>query len=242
MTGLSDFVRAGNQGVDPAAYEIENAAIDPDGTLWAHLESVAPWAGRKLLDLGCGSGYWLPRYADAAQVIGVEPDPDLLPLARARPGDALVLHGSAEHIPLPDESVDVVHARFAYFFPDPDFDATPGLLEVQRVLAPGGALVVIDNDHDDGEFAELLTVSPWAAKQGTGTYILDWWRERGATSEAVLSSWSFESRADFETVLRLEFPADLAETWLRAHRHRLGLSYGYLVHTWRPRGPGRHAA
>ncbi|TDE97215.1 class I SAM-dependent methyltransferase [Occultella glacieicola] len=242
MTRFSDFVRAGNQGADPATYEIENAAMDPDGTLWAHLSSVAPWAGRRLLDLGCGSGFWLPRYAEAAEVIGVEPDPELLPLARARPGGARVLPGSAEHLPLPDGSVDVVHARFAYFFPDPDFDPTPGLVEVQRVLATDGALVVIDNDHDDGEFADLLAVSPWAAKQGTGPHIRRWWRERGATSEPVLSSWNFESRADLEAVLRLEFPAEVVDPWLTAHPHRLGLSYGYVVHTWRPRGPGRHLA
>ncbi len=44
---------------------------------------------------------------------GVEPDPRLLPLAAARDPRVRVLRGSAEHIPLPDHSVDVVHARFA---------------------------------------------------------------------------------------------------------------------------------
>ena len=55
-----------------------------------------------------------------------------------------------------DASVDVVHARFAYFFPYNDFDPTPGLIEVGRVLKPGGRLVVIDNDTEEGEFAQLL--------------------------------------------------------------------------------------
>lgn len=142
---FEDFVRSGNQAVDPALYEIENTAIDRHGVLWAALEDQAPWQGRVLLDLGCGSGFWLPRYQDAAEVIGVEPDTDLLDLARARPGGARVLHGSAEHIPLPNASVDVVHARFAYFFPHSDFDPTPGLVEVARVLTPAGRLIVIDN-------------------------------------------------------------------------------------------------
>lgn len=73
-------------------------------------------------------------------MVGVEPDPTLLPLARSRPGGATVHAGSAEHVPFPDASVDVVHAR-AYFFP-PGCDA--GLAEVLRVLRPGGALVVVD--------------------------------------------------------------------------------------------------
>ena len=47
-----DFQRAGNQAGDPDTYEIENAAIDRDGTLAAALHEVAPWAGRDLLDLG----------------------------------------------------------------------------------------------------------------------------------------------------------------------------------------------
>lgn len=240
MSGLvfvstpADFVRAGNQGGDPAVYEIENGGMDPDGVLWQHLERAAPWTGRTLLDLGCGSGFWLPRYADAAQVIGVEPDPDLLPLARARTGGAQVLAGSAEHLPLPDDSVDVVHARFAYFFPSPDHDCDPGLAEAARVLRPGGSLLVIDNDHDAGEFADLLRASPWAAGQGSGDFIARWWAERGAVSEAVMSSWRFDARAEFEAVLRLEFPAEVAGAWLTAHTGRLGLSYGYVVHHWRP--------
>ncbi len=79
-----------------------------------------------------------------------------------------VLHGAAEHIPLPDAVVDVVHARFAYFFP-PGCDA--GLAEVLRVLRPQGTLVVVDNDHRNGEFAELLGSSSWAAPQGTAAVI-----------------------------------------------------------------------
>ena len=89
---------------------------------------------------GLWSGFWLPRYREAAQVIGIEPDPHLLDLARDRTGTARVLHGSAEHIPLGDASVDVVHARFAYFFPHREFDPSPGLEEVRRVLTPEGAL------------------------------------------------------------------------------------------------------
>src|ERR1700735_351377 len=111
---LPDFRHAPNQGGNTGLYEVENQALDPDGHVLAAMRARAPWAGRALLDLGCGSGYWLGGYADeAAQVIGVEPDPRLLPLAADRDSRVRVLQGSAEHIPLPARSVDVVHARFA---------------------------------------------------------------------------------------------------------------------------------
>jgi SAM-dependent methyltransferase len=120
---VPDFRPAPNQGGNVDLYELENHALDPGGHVLAAMRVRAPWAGRTLLDLGCGSGYWLSGYADeAAEVIGVEPDPHLLPLAADRDSRVRVLHGSAEHIPLEDQSVDVVHARFAYFFP-PGCDA-----------------------------------------------------------------------------------------------------------------------
>src|ERR1700689_216471 len=112
---VPDFRSAPNQGGNIELYELENQALDPCGYVLAAMRVRGPWAGRTLLDLGCGSGYWLGGYADeAAEVIGVEPDPRLLPLAQARDPRVRVLHGSAEHIPLADRSVDVVHARFAY--------------------------------------------------------------------------------------------------------------------------------
>jgi ubiquinone/menaquinone biosynthesis C-methylase UbiE len=190
------------------------------------VRSLAPWAGRTLVDLGCGSGYWLPGYADeAALVIGVEPDPGLLALAARRDPRARVLPGSAEHLPLADASADVVHARFAYFWP-PGCDA--GLAEVMRVLRPGGTLVVVDNDQRNGEFAGLLRS---AANEALGQAdVTDaWWAERGARRAGVMSRWQFGSRADLEAVLRLEFPEAVADDWLASHPDATGLSYGYVL-------------
>ncbi|WP_211244232.1 class I SAM-dependent methyltransferase [Actinospica robiniae] len=224
---LSDFSPAPNQGENAALYELENEAFDPESLVLAAMRARAPWRGRTLVDLGCGSGYWLTRYVDeAGEVVGVEPDERLLPLATARDARAKVLRGSAEHIPLPDESADVVHARFAYFFP-PGCDA--GLAEVMRVLRPGGTLIVIDNDLEHGDFATLLRSSAWAAAQGGGSPTDTWWAERGADRTTVHSEWRFKQREDFEAVLRMEFPAEIANQWLETHPERLGLSYSYAL-------------
>jgi SAM-dependent methyltransferase len=224
---LPDFKPAPNQGGNIELYEVENRALDPGGHLLAAMRARAPWAGRTLLDLGCGSGYWLSGYADeAAEVIGVEPDRRLLPLAAGRDPRARVLHGSAEHIPLPDESVEVVHARFAYFFP-PGCDA--GLAEVTRVLRPGGTLVVVGNDLQAGEFAGLLRAAAGALVPGGGEETDAWWAARGADRITVRSEWRFTSRAEFEAVLRMEFPLRVADPWLAARPGALGLSYSYTL-------------
>jgi SAM-dependent methyltransferase len=224
---LPDFKAAPNQGRNIELYEAENQALDPDGHVLAAMRARAPWAGRTLLDLGCGSGYWLAGYADeAAEVIGVEPDPRLLPLAAARDPRVRVLHGSAEHIPLDDHSVDVVHARFAYFFP-PGCDA--GLAEVMRALRPGGTLVVIGNDLRAGEFAELLRAAEGALVPAGGEETDAWWAARGADRITVRSMWRFTSRADLEAVLRMEFPLKVADPWLAARPGAVGLSYSYAL-------------
>jgi SAM-dependent methyltransferase len=232
---LPDFKPAPNQGGNTELYELENQALDPGGHVLAAMRARAPWAGRTLLDLGCGSGYWLTRYAgEAAEVIGVEPDPRLLPLAAGRDRRARVLRGSAEHIPLRDQSVDVAHARFAYFFP-PGCDA--GLAEVMRVLRPGGTLVVIGNDLRAGEFAELVRAAGEALVPAGGEETDAWWAARGADRTTVRSRWRFACRADFEAVLRMEFPLKVAGPWLAARPGAVGLSYSYTLHAVsKPRG------
>lgn len=224
-----DFRYAPNISEDPDAYEVENAALDPDGYLLRAMRELADWRAATIVDLGCGTGFWLPIYAaDAARVIGVEPDPVLLDRARTRMAGCRgveVLAGSAEHLPLATASVELVHARFAYFFP-PAVDA--GLVEALRVLKPGGSLVVVDNDHAWGEFAELLRLSPtWAVGYARATDA--WWRERGAARRDVRSSWRFRTSNDLERVLRIEFDAGTVNAWLATHPGATGLTYGYTL-------------
>jgi SAM-dependent methyltransferase len=225
-----DWRFAPNIGGHPDRYELENRALDQAGHVLAAMRAIAPWAGRTIVDLGCGTGYWLSRYAaDAARVIGIEPDPTLRATARraveALPG-AEVLGGSAEHLPLGDRGADVVHACFAYFFP-PGTDA--GLVEVLRVLRPGGHLVVVDNDYRWGEFARMLAASAVRPPLSTAAAVDAWWRDRGATRYEVRSRLDFASRAELSAVLHIEFPADVARAWLRRHPAATGLSYGYVL-------------
>ncbi|MGA8847174.1 MAG: class I SAM-dependent methyltransferase [Nocardioides sp.] len=211
-----------------STYEVENRAADPDGRLWSALRRCTSWDGRVVLDLGCGTGFHLRAFAESAgTVIGVEPHPDLLSLAgrRARGlGNVTLLPGTAQDIPLPDASVDVVHVRWAYFFGP---GCEPGLAELDRVVRRGGTALVIDNDGSRSTFGAWF-------RRGyphlpTPLQIERFWSERGWTRIPVDMGWRFTSRPDLEAVVRIEFDARTADEIVREHA---GLEVDYAVNLW----------
>ncbi len=211
----------------PGTYETENRAFDPDGLLEATMSSIAPWAGRSVLDVGCGTGFHLGRFAtSAATVTGVEPHPSLVALARRRTRslrNVSVLEGLAEALPLPDASVDVVHARWAYFFGP---GCEPGLAELARVVRRGGTAFVIDNDPTRSTFGRWFgrgypEVDP-AVVEG-------FWTSRGWNRSRLDLRWEFTTRADLEAVVRIELPPVVADHALASHD---GLVVDYAVNLW----------
>ncbi len=191
------------------------------------MRALATWTGRTFLDLGCGTGFHLPQWAaDAATVIGVEPHPDLVAIARRRTRklhhDA-VHQGAAQAIPLPDASVDVVQARWAYFFGP---GCEPGLAELDRVVRRGGTAFVIDNDGSRSTFGGWFrrgypAVDPEAVER--------FWARRGWRRQPVEIRWSFARRADFEEVVRIEFDPATADAILAGHA---GTEVDYAVNLW----------
>lgn len=204
----------------PETYETENRAIDREGRLDAAIARVVGGlTGRRVVDVGCGTGFHLPRLArDAAWVVGVEPHLPLLSPARDRVAtvpNAAVLAGSAEALPLPGASVDVVHARWAYFF---GAGCEPGLVEADRVLRPGGTIVVADHDARAASYGRWF-LAAYPAYDPVG--VQRFWDRQGFTTETVAVTWTFESRTDLAAVLDIELPPAAAR---RALAEQDGLS------------------
>ncbi|WP_219467654.1 class I SAM-dependent methyltransferase [Nonomuraea rhizosphaerae] len=213
----------------PQVYELENLAADPDGAADAAMRALRPWDGATVLDIGCGTGYHLPRFAAAAaRVIGVEPHGDLVALARRRCAGlpSVSVHAAtAQELPLPDASVDVAVARWAYFFGP---GCEPGLRELSRVVRRGGAAFVIDLDGDRGSFGRWFrqTVPTWSAAE-----VEAFWDRHGWQRQPLDLRMVFSRRADLEAVLRIEFTPEVAA---RAIAETRGLELAYPnVLRWR---------
>jgi SAM-dependent methyltransferase len=211
----------------PGSYELENRAADPDGVIEQAMIERRPWHGATILDIGCGTGFHLPRFAaHATRVIGVEPHGGLIEHARRRCRDLAhveVRQGTAQALPVPDASVEVVHARWAYFFGP---GCEPGLGEIGRVVRKGGAAFIIDNDATRSTFGGWFrTAFPAHDPRAVESF----WTRRGWHREPLDIRWQFNRREDFEAVVRIEFRPEVAE---RVLAEWSALDVDYAVNLW----------
>ena len=226
MRSRSSLIPSPNIWNWPDLFEVENRAQDPDGAIWAALHEAVPWAGRDVVDVGCGDGFHLPLFTGARSVTGVEPHPPLVARARERlaahPGIRVVEAGAAA-LPLPTASVDLVHARTAYFF---GRGGEPGLAEARRVLRPGGTVAIVDLD---------ATVPPYGGWMRADLPRYDpavveaFFAGQGFSLRRIPTVWRFPDRATRDAVLRIEFGRGVAE---RAIATTVGLEIpvGYRLH------------
>jgi len=144
--------------------------------------------GKTVVDLGAGTGK-LTRLLlpSGARVVAVEPIAEM----RAHIEGAELLDGTAEDIPLPDGSADVVAVAQAFHW----FDHDRALPEIHRVLRDGGSLVLVWNMRDLEDpiqrgVEELLQ----PLRLGVPGQIAGAWREPLARSELFGASTSAEFR------------------------------------------------
>jgi SAM-dependent methyltransferase len=129
------------------------------------IDLAAVQTGERLVDVGCGAGIAARRANRVgAAVIGVDPSSAMLRVARARWRRASGIEwrmGAAESLPVADAWAQVVWS-LATVHHWHDVDAA--VVEAQRVLAPGGRLVVLERRIEDTE-AEGTASHGWTTAQ-----------------------------------------------------------------------------
>lgn len=164
----------------------------------AYLESLVPLAGARVVELGCGKGEFARKLAErtpVASVVALEVDhiQHQLNLEAPRHPKLTFTYGGAQHIPLGDAAFDgVVMMKSLHHVPVEHLDRA--LLEIRRVLRPGGWLYVSEPVYA-GEFNEIVKL----------------FHDEGAVRVAAHEALQRASKTRvLETALEREFMAPLA--------------------------------
>jgi phosphatidylethanolamine/phosphatidyl-N-methylethanolamine N-methyltransferase len=157
----------------------------------AAVAAVNDLPGRKVLEVGVGTGLALPHYSADKRVVGIDLSGEMLARARARAEGlgtvAALLEMDAEATSFADGQFDIAVAMFvASVVPDPKRLLT----EMRRVVRPGG---------------DILFVNHFAAERGPR-----WWVEQAMAPASRALGWHPDFR--FEALMK---PAELASATLR---------------------------
>ena len=125
------------------AYSVENETnlINAYYERPAMLALAGDVAGRRILDVGCGSGPLFAALRDRGAIVtGFDKSTGMLELARRRLGDEADLQAAdlGSPLPFPDDTFDDVTASLVLHYLQ---DWGPALAELRRVLKPGGRLI-----------------------------------------------------------------------------------------------------
>ena len=158
----------------------------------AVLDAIGPAAGLRVLDAGCGEGYFARVLAsDGAKVHGIDACQSLVDAAAAHPspdGRAEFSCASVDDLPFEDGAFDLVVCNHLFsHLPDP----TDALHEVARVLTSGGRLVLLTLhpcfyvEHSERGASSSVPAEEYFASRGIDQrFLVD-----GLESPSAITSW-----------------------------------------------------
>ncbi|PRA82875.1 class I SAM-dependent methyltransferase [Microbacterium sp. MYb66] len=194
-------------GAQAGDYEVGRPEYPFEAVAWL-LERM-PDGSRRIADVGAGTGKLTRVLAQApdAEVVAIDPDPEMLATLRAAVPGVPTFVGTAERLPVPDAGLDAVVLGQAWHWVDP----VAGSAEVGRAVRSGGVLGLIWNIRDDRvEWVRRLT----------GIM-------HGSNAEIMLAEGGPEVAAPFGAL------EEEAWEWVRPitrdHLHRMASSRSYVI-------------
>jgi ubiquinone/menaquinone biosynthesis C-methylase UbiE len=140
--------------------------------------------GAAVAEVGCGTGHWLADLSDRgfSRLAGVDFSRRMIEQAHIAAPAALLVRGTATHLPWADDSFDRVFCVNAlHHFPDP----SAFIFECRRVLRSGGGVLTIGLDpHTGADHWWVYDFFPAALQADRRRYpstatIRDWLRTAG---------------------------------------------------------------
>lgn len=135
-------------------WEVAHARLR--GSFHEVLATYAPQEVRDILDIGCSVGvstlalhrYYQQKQSHPVRTVGLDLSPYMLTVARnldVKGEIAQWIHAQAENTKLPDNSFDLVTLQFVTH-ELPGYASQAIFAEVLRLLRPGGAIAIVDNN------------------------------------------------------------------------------------------------
>lgn len=190
------------------------APEDVEGNLLSALQRIAPLAGQRLLDLGTGTGR-LPLLLNgmAGPIVGIDLHAAMLQENERQRGQMMgqwrLAQGDNRALPVPTGWAEVVTAGWAighlraWYSAEWQLQIGRILREMHRVVAPGGALIII-------ETLTTGSLTPAPPTPGLAEYYAWLEGEWGFERQTIRTDYQFASVEDAVNLTEFFFGADLA--------------------------------